>query len=262
MTGFAIEHFGYGKDFFRQASDVAPSDAAPYFLTALTQYATVLDGIIIRLQELNVHPDLGFNNLVARGLAHRLPNEILHSPHARPDIVVAAIENSAPYISFAFANALTEVNPDIHPSILRIRKGDKPSAVLYEDRIIVESIHPITASEPNSLGKFLHAEVPREVIYDESNVVVIIDDVMATGDTMRGAVRIVKQIYPRADIVVATVFGKQHQRTVPLSVAAEISLLTIDGFSWNEKNNIAILSAIGFKPVALTRPTATDFRKK
>lgn len=237
-----------------------PREAAGLFLKVMAERAMVFKGKLLRLPEFNIRPDVNFNLALAMGMVEAIHSQVpgLLAPHAK--IAVSAIESSGTYLTFGFTQALQKRVGIDDLSIHRIRRGAEPSIMLDASRVIAAPTRPITSSllEPDAI-RWLHAELPEDDDRD-ADIAIIVDDVEATGSSRRGAVTLVREMFPSAQIVTCTAFRKSEQLTETSDgYSINVSPLPIEHFGWDADLGQAVLIAKGYPPQTLRRVTQTDF---
>ena len=237
-----------------------PQDVANFFLDVIAQRALVLNGKLLRVEAFNIRPHVNFNLAIGRGLTDALQKQAPGLLSSNAKIAVAAVENSASYVTFGLAQGLQVLLGVDDLSIQRIRKGSEPSILADPLRIVRAPVYPVTRGIlEHDTPRWLHAEIPDEL--DRSvDIVIVSDDVEGSGSTLQGAERIAHEIYPNAVLARCTVFRKDQQRTVPHG-DIDISLLAIEDFHWEESTGVAILKATGFQPRILERVKRENFHQ-
>jgi adenine/guanine phosphoribosyltransferase-like PRPP-binding protein len=230
------------------------------------------NGQILAFSEFNEDPDLLVNIMLAKILISKInPSMIVNLKSS--NIVVMSIENSAAYLASAVAFELeTKYNLDRPPRIIRARKtpdGHPPSPAMGEIQTMA-SVVPITS---NHQPRYLIASIPDSKEIKDTQILVIVDDFKATGDTIRGGIEIGISLLEKCQVSSRTItiipmagLGKPDQEQKKLyryknaKICSTITALNVKFWpDWKTKK--ALIQTNNFQPQIMHNASAGNFQK-
>lgn len=250
---------------------IGPDEAEKLVIGFIAQLAHVREGgKILSFSEFNENPDILVNRLLAKILLHQVDKPILESVPAS-QIAVLSIENSASYLATQVAEQIESMyNLNRPPRIIRARKsqnGTKPSPAMGEV-LAIDEVFPITSSgQPRTIV----GSVSSTTDLSEITVLIVVDDFRATGDTLRGGVKVGIGLLEQSGVDMSQVtivplagLGKPQQSQsvkFPITPATITDVYTaVDVRFWADKESgLALIQANGFPPHMLHNATIEDF---
>jgi adenine/guanine phosphoribosyltransferase-like PRPP-binding protein len=250
----------YQKLTTQDINNLTHQEIEKLILGLLAERGTVTGGgKILRWSEFNENPDPLINELLARILVDQIQIQIC-GKFSWNQMVVMSIENSATYLATAISYEITRVCKLTRPPrIIRARKlpvGEKPSPALGNEHFNAE-VKPITAGGES---RYIIASKSTNDDFDKVKLALVVDDFKATGSTLDGGVRLVREMFDPQVIIPMAALGKPEQENETATKAVKSAKTAIDITFWGDKESgKAYISVNGYRELVMRKANSDDF---